>query len=512
MNTKCILFVLISLTAIDRSQAQTLDPSFGNGGIAETYFGQYVDSKVHDMLLQPDGKIVVCGTTYVNSYDFMMIRYLENGTLDSSFGESGKAFIDFDNLNNYGLAYALQADGKIVVVGHSTTPNYESISIARINDDGTIDTSFGDNGIIYQTTGSYECYGNDVVIQPDGKILVAGKGIYPPQGEDFFLARYHADGSLDTSFDGDGKVENINDLSSGAQPVITLQNDGKILLSGMGGVAGQQHYCTMRFLDNGSLDNTFSDDGIQLTLIPGDYNWPGNIVIQPDQKIVIAGYSGPWQFEQFSIIRLDANGNLDSDFASAGIFTHSINQGLDLLNDVLIQPDGKILACGYTINPNDGYDFVAMRLNEDGSIDNDFGENGVLNQTFSFSESRAVAMAIQPDGKLLIAGDSPDFTNYHTAIARYDAGIPASIPNQLSKGQDIQIYPNPTSSHIQIDLANGSIIDQLYIYDIKGKLIEITLAKHPSNQFDVSQLQTGIYSIYIVNKHGQTFKARFIKE
>jgi uncharacterized delta-60 repeat protein len=494
MNAKCIFFVLISLTAIHCSQAQTLDPSFGNGGIVETYFGQYVDSKVHDMLLQPDGKIIVCGTTYVNSFDFMMIRYLENGALDPSFGDNGKAFIDFDNLNNYGMAYALQTDGKIVVVGHSNTPNYESISIARINANGTIDTSFGENGIVRQTTGSYECYGNDVVIQPDGKILVAGKGIYPPQGEDFFLARYLEDGSLDTTFDGDGKVENINDLSSGAQPVITLQNDGKILLSGMGGVAGQQHYCTMRFLDNGALDNTFSDDGIQLTLIPGDYNWPGNIIIQPDQKIVIAGYSGPWQFEHFSIIRLDANGNLDGDFASAGVFTHSINQGLDLLNDVLIQPDGKILACGYTITPNDGYDFVAMRLNEDGSIDSGFGENGVLNQTFSFSESRAVAMAIQPDGKLLIAGDAPDFTNHHTAIARYDAGIPASIAKETYHGTDIQIYPNPTSSLLQIDMMNGYIIDKLFIFDLHGKMIDSNTYTHHLNHVDVSQLPAGIYS------------------
>lgn len=510
MNSTRLTLMVMGLAANMCSRAQTLDPSFGNGGLVETYFGQYVDSRVHDMLLQPDGKIIVCGTTYVNSFDFMMIRYLEDGAPDASFGENGKAFIDFDNLNNYGLGYALQSDGKIVIAGYSATPNYESVSIARINSDGTIDTSFGVNGIIYQTTGAYECYGSDVVVQPDGKILVAGHGNYPPQGEDFFLARYLDDGSLDTSFDSDGKVENINDLSSGTQPVMTLQSDGKILISGMGSVAGQQHYCTIRFLDNGSLDNTFSEDGIQLTLVPGDYNWPGNIAVQPDQKILIAGYSGPWQYEHFSMIRLDTGGNLDADFASGGIFTHSINQGLDYFQDVLIQPDNKILACGYTISGDGSYDFVAMRLNNDGSIDTSFGESGVLNQAFSFTESRAIAMAIQPDGKLLIAGDAPDFTNHHTAIARYDAGIPSSISEETVSSKFISIFPNPAQSFLCIQPNTGNTITFAAIYDLQGKLIMLPPLSYLKHMLDVSQLLPGAYSLLLSDSEGRAFRTLVI--
>ncbi|MBL0317557.1 MAG: T9SS type A sorting domain-containing protein [Flavobacteriales bacterium] len=511
MNSKCVFSWIIGLTATLGSQAQVLDPTFGNNGLVETYYGLYVESKVNDMLLQPDGKIVVCGTTYVTTYDFMMIRYLEDGTLDPLFGDNGKAFIDFDNINNYGLGYALQQDGKILIAGYSETPNYESISIARINVDGTIDESFGTNGIIHQTTGDYECFGFDVVVQPDGKILVAGQGNYIPQGEDFFMARYNEDGSLDTSFAGDGIVENINDNNSGSQPVMTLQSDGKILISGMGRVGSQQYYCTMRFLTNGTLDNTFSEDGVQLTLVPGDYNWPGNIVVQTDQKIVVAGYSGYWQSELFSIFRLDANGNPDPDFAVDGIFTHSINQGLDNFQDVLIQPDGKILACGYTIVANAGYDFVAMRLHEDGSIDTDFGENGVLNQAFSFSESRATAMAIQPDGKLLIAGDAPDFLNHHSAIARYDAGIPAAIETISEISTTIKVFPNPAQSFIQIKLPQSGMIASASIHDLYGRMIKQFTSSIEPLRYDINSLLPGLYTIHIIDFNGQSYKQCFMK-
>lgn len=511
MNSKCFFSIMISLAASLSSRAQILDATFGNGGLVETYYGLYVESKVHDMLLQPDGKIVVCGTTYVNSYDFMMIRYLEDGTLDASFGDNGKAFIDFDNMNNFGLGYALQQDGKIVVTGYTETPNYESISIARINADGSKDLSFGTNGIVQQVTGDYECFGSDIVVQPDGKILVAGHGNYTPQGEDFFLARYNEDGSLDASFDSDGKVENINDNNSGARPVITLQADGKILLCGMGGVAGQQHYCTMRFNPNGALDMTFSDDGVQLTLVPGDYNWPGNMVVQQDQKIVVAGYSGYWQSEVFSIFRLDVNGNLDADFATNGIFTYSMNQGLDYFQDVLIQPDGKMLACGYTIGPDGSYDFVAMRLFEDGSIDTDFGDNGVLNQNFSFTESRATAMAIQPDGKLLIAGDAPDFLNHHTAIARYDAGIPAAIKNESNITTTLKVFPNPSQSFINVELPITEKNASALIYDMHGKMIEQTTIGR-TQQIDISNLHAGLYMLQVIDSQGRRYSARIKKE
>lgn len=511
MNSKRFFTIIIGLASALSGQAQTLDPTFGTDGLVETYYGLYVESKVHDMLLQPDGKIVVCGTTYVNSYDFMMIRYLPDGTLDPSFGDNGKAFIDFGNLNDFGIGYALQPDGKIVVTGYSETPNYESISIARINADGTKDLSFGDNGIIYQTTGDYECFGSDVVVQSDGKILVAGHGIYTPQGEDFFLARYNEDGSLDTSFAGDGKVENINDNNSGTRPVMTLQADGNILISGMGRVGSQQHYCTMRFFANGALDTSFSDDGVQLTLVPGDYNWPGNIVVQQDQKIVIAGYSGYWQSEMFSIIRLDANGNPDSDFASNGIFTHSINPGLDLFQDVLIQPDGKILACGYTIGPDGTYDFIAMRLMEDGSIDTTFGNNGALNQAFSYTESRAVAMAIQQDGKLLIAGDAPDFLNHHTAVARYDAGIPATVAYDNVFMNTLQVFPNPAQSFITIALPDTEKNTSIFMYDMLGKVVTQLITARTST-IDIRHLHSGMYTLQAVDSQGRTYRAGIIKE
>lgn len=509
--SKCRNLIVLMLTMKNVVLAQVLDPTFGDGGLVQTHYGQYVDSKVHDLLLMPDGRFVVCGTTFVNTYDFMMIRYMPDGTLDPSFGDNGKAFVDFDGINNYGIGYCLQQDGKIVATGYSETPGYTSMSLARFNADGSKDESFGSNGIINIFAGMYESYGHDVLMQPDGKIVAAGEANYGTQGIDLYLVRYNNDGTPDVTFGENGVVENVNDLSSVDNPVLTLQEDGKILACGMGAAASIQHYCVMRFLESGALDNTFSDDGIQLTFVSGDYNWPGNIIVQPDGKILSAGYSGPWQSEHFSMVRWDTNGNLDPNFASNGVFIHSINPGLDLFEDVILQPDGKILACGYTIVTNQGYDFVVMRLNANGTIETDFGFYGVLNQQFSYLESRAAAMAIQQDGKLLVAGDCPDFLNHHTAVARYDVGIPASVYSSQPQ-IEIRCYPNPVATHLSIEFSEPRSINKVSIIDVSGKLFYSEVCNKRKLSLDMQSFPKGAYLIECLDDRGHLFEEIIIHE
>ncbi len=192
-----------------------LDPSFGTGGKVTTNFGTAPREEYATAILrQADGKIVVGGAVLNNnldySYDFALFRFNVDGSLDTNFDGDGRVNTDFRGVsegNEQLFALALQPDGKIVAVGDAGDGNeddYYDFAVARYNTDGSLDTSFGFDGLVTTDLGSDDDEAQAVAIQPDGKIVVAGyNGL---NGYDFALTRYNSDGSLDTSFDGDGKA------------------------------------------------------------------------------------------------------------------------------------------------------------------------------------------------------------------------------------------------------------------------------------------------------------------
>ena len=361
---------------------------FGSASIGSNDLGRSV-------ALQADGKILVAGS---NGSAFALARYNADGTLDGSFGTSGKVSTTFASyMNDQAYGVAVQADGKILVAGQASY----GFALARYNADGSLDASFDTDGKV--TTSDFSS-AQSVAVQADGKIVVAGYGYGNGNGNDFALVRYNANGSLDSSFDTDGKILTDFGFSDSGNSV-TVQKDGKILVAGTSG----DNFALVRYNANGSLDTGFDTDG-KLTTDFGSYEQANSVALQADGKILVAGSSGG----AFALARYNTDGSLDTSFDIDGKLTTSFPDSA-FGQAVTIQADGKILVAGWTYGSNLSYDFILVRYNANGSLDTSFDGDGKLTANLG-STDQAYSLVLQADGKILVAGNSGnDF-----ALARFN--------------------------------------------------------------------------------------------
>jgi uncharacterized delta-60 repeat protein len=278
-----------------------LDRSFGNKGTARTGVRPGVN-QAEDMAIQPDGKIVVVGYTHnVSSGDdyLIMARYSHDGKLDPSFGTGGTLITRFGTpANTLGYGVAIQDDGKLVVSGEVGN----NWIVARFLNDGSLDPTFGTGGVSY---GAPELIGQarDVAIQPDGKIVAAGRD-FGAHVERFAVARYLPDGSFDQSFGtGGAQYTTFGSQRPADANSLALQDDGKIVVAGTvssGGVPQDLHFALARYRPNGRLDGTFGDEGTVTTGFrnrerrrPNAYvdDWGQAVAIQRNGRILVVGYS-----------------------------------------------------------------------------------------------------------------------------------------------------------------------------------------------------------------------------
>ena len=316
--------------------------------------------------IQPDGKVVAAGITGYT--DFAVLRYSESGFLDNSFGNGGKVITDFGIGHDEANAVAIQPDGKILVAGGAErAEDHFDFGLARYNANGSLDTSFGIGGKVMTPIGQNNDRAYAIAIRPDGKIIVAGLSLNDQNLNEFALVRYNADGSLDTSFDVDGKV--------------VTPSDG-----------------------------------------PGDASIR-SIAVQPDGKIVAAGYvlqkTAGFPI-LFALNRYNIDGTLDTTFGIGGKVVTDVGGGGRAFS-VAIQPDGKIVAAGGGSIPTVNEAFTLARYNSDGSLDASFGGDGrVLTAVGTTSEADAVV--IQPDSKVVVSGFTGDFLHINFALVRYVGG------------------------------------------------------------------------------------------
>ena len=351
-----------------------------------------------------------------------------DGHLDPAFGTAGKVTLGVSSTGVFGDAtdVALQDDGRIVVVGGNT--------LARYDINGTLDTGFGAGGVV-----EVDFYGgvNDVLravaIQPDGRIVVAGQtrdGVNSPVQEDFVVARYNPDGTLDTSFGTQGKV--ITDFEShgdGAYDVL-IQNDGAIVVTGSAATIdafgfGVYHsdFAAVRYTSTGDLDTSFGTDGKVTTNIGGDLDLGYAAALQPDGRILLVGRVAPsgGADPDFGVLRYNADGTLDTGFGVDGIVRNQTGVW-DEAADVVVQPDGRIVVVGYThvsnlVNPVPDT-LTIERYNADGTYDASFGDNGRI-MTAVLSPGRGVAL--QPDGGIVVVGAEQTGASADYGVARFDA-------------------------------------------------------------------------------------------
>ncbi len=278
---------------------------------------------------------------------------------------------------------------------------------------GDLDPTFGDGGKVTTDFG-FLAAANGVAIQPsDSKIVVVGERDY-----DIALARYNTDGSLDTSFGVGGKVVTDFFGSFESASSVIVQPDGKILAVGQVVIGSTSDFGLVRYNRNGRLDKSFGHKGKVITDF-GGYDLATKVALQQDGKIVVVGEADG---QNFGIARYHGNGNLDKSFGSGGKIVTDFGGVDEIARAVSIQQDGKILAAGFGGAIN-GTNFVLARYNNNGSLDDGFGENGkVITVFFSGGGSVAAGIAVQKNGDIIAAGDAQQISNdnFDFAMVRYN--------------------------------------------------------------------------------------------
>jgi uncharacterized delta-60 repeat protein len=426
-----VVVALVFVTGLSAA-AGDLDPTFDGDGIVITDFeGGSYDVGL-GVAVQRDRKIVVAGLTQSSGDDaFALVRYSADGTLDATFDGDGKVRTDFaPSSYEEAEAVALQSDGKIVVAGSVAIPSNstgDDFGLARYNADGTLDTSFnGDGKVVTDFAGGFGVPdgARSVAIQPDGKIVAAGISGGPDCCTyDFAVARYNSDGSLDTSFGGDGRV--VTPVAGSESPTdVVVQADGKLVVGGE--VGNPSAAMLVRYTADGGLDSSFDGDGNVILSTPTASI--SRLALQSDGKIVTAGSP------TFSVTRFNANGSVDTSFGEGGNaaapFTASAYSSA-----LAIQPDGKIVAGGIGAQ---GHNFAVARFQQGGALDANFGSDGMVESVVAGPGGREVAydLGLAPGGKIVLAGASrPGPTGpYDFAVARYLAALPpCKVPNVRGK-------------------------------------------------------------------------------
>jgi uncharacterized delta-60 repeat protein len=394
-----------------------LDSAFGDGGklIADTDFGSVGTA----ITTQSNGKIIVAGAvgSKKKGYNFAVARLNGNGSFDEAFGDEGAREVDFFRANDIAHSVALQPDGKIVAAGevYNSATNSSEFGLLRLNSDGSLDASFGSKGKV--TTDFFGLADRifALALQPDGKILVAGltnTGV----DFDFALARYDSNGSLDPTFGSGGKVNtdffNSSDICYG----IAIQPDGKIVAAG----TMSDNFALARYNPDGSLDTDFAVNGRINIDFFGQDDSAYTLALQPDGKILVAGYAYSGGNSDFAIARFNTDGLLDASFGDGGRTVTDFFGDLDCVFSLALQPDGRILAAGYATGDN-AKDFALARYDADGLLNATFGSNGRVSTDFLGGDDWAFGLAITPNGRAMIVGYAAGDENPQFAMACYRA-------------------------------------------------------------------------------------------
>ncbi len=420
-----LLLAVLVVFAVASAQAAPgdLDTSFGTGGKVTTSFGSFYD-EIDGLALQPDGKIVAGGYVETSSTDsdFGLARYNPNGSLDTSFGTGGKVTTPFGTGYDWIGEVAIQPDGRIVAAGRATIGGVTQIGLARYNSNGSLDTSFGTGGKVTTPIGPY-ALARSLVLQPDGKIVVAGYE-YDGSTELFAVARYNAGGSLDTSFGTGGTVTTAFAGGGGLGLKVLLQADGKMVVGGFAFDGSNDYFGLARYNANGSLDTSFGTGGKVTTSFAPAFGVGRSIALQADGKIVETGYIFSSATASFALARYNADGSLDTSFGTGGkVTTPFPSSAAAVSSTVEIQPNGKIVAADYAKTPSGtAYVFALARYNADGSLDTSFGTGGTLTTAIGSHDDYVADLILQPDGKI-VAGGATELNSASTdadfALTRY---------------------------------------------------------------------------------------------
>jgi uncharacterized delta-60 repeat protein len=401
---RVLALVAVVLPACVASSADgDLDPGWGSGGLAFTGVSE-TGNRGMDVAVQCDGKVVAVGAvnSQVWSSDAGVIRFDTDGSLDTSFASSGVFDISFGPFGDIGMAVALQADGKIIVAGTGTENNTDQFFVLRLTANGDLDSTFsGDGYHLFGFDGPARA--NAVAVQDDGRIVVAGRA---STDSAMAIARLTTTGGLDPTFDGDGDSDGkvLIDFALGHDEAwdVVVQDDGRILVAGTAATIDGSFAAVVRLLADGSFDTSFGPGASGATAIDfGTYSEGRGLTLQENGKIVVTGFTD--YLTSVAVARLTDGGILDPSFDGDGMVTRDFGIGSDEGRDVAVQRDGRVVVAG-SVEGATGPDATLMRFTSTGDIDTSFGSGGETIIGLS-SPSVLYGMALQPtDGQIIAAG------------------------------------------------------------------------------------------------------------
>ncbi len=504
------------------AQAGTPDPSFGQDGIVRIDIR--LGGKFYTSALQPDGKIISCGSMYFSDLHgaftkTMLFRCNPDGSYDKTFGDSGFIYTRVGDREAVIRSMAIQNDGKIVAVGYAgeyhyydSIRHYIKLILIRYNKDGSLDLSFGNKGIAYIKIRKSNLYATELVLQHDGKILVAGT-LQSQEVAGFnsamFIARFKKNGQPDSSFYNSGQRILYLAYSSEVGGMAVCP-DGKIILVGTSFAkqTGHAEYAIVKLLVSGELDAEFGKNGKVITHSLDTYpHFVNCMAVQADGKIIIgAAAYNHLTGNDFTIIRFTSTGIIDSSFGKNGLSI--IDFGYDeYMSSLVIQPDGKIIAAGYSddfLYQNEFY--ILARISQAGLLDSSFNHNGKLTTLFDMKKKASVQkVLLQPDGKIIAAGFASDEYNRANVpvITRYLGDNPGIIlsAKQPAKTDPIKVFPNPATTLVQVTGLHTNMPTELIITDRTGNVLKKTTTTNDSFSWNIADLRNGYYYIIIQNNN-----------
>lgn len=470
----------------------SLDSSFGTGG--KTTSTTFLRQTINHVAVQADGKIVAVGlcTNTAGTANFYVVRYNSNGSIDTTFATNG--FLNFDMSG--GLYYdeaqtvKIQPDGKILVGGIvGSISNRYYLGVLRLNTNGSIDTTFGTQGksifaMTGLTTSSSNNYAlNDIALQTDGKIVVAGMYNYK-----YSIARLNTDGSLDLDFSNDGKVTVDFGTNIEEAKKIKILSDSRILI---GGSSQPSNVAWCMLQADGSLDTTFGTSG-KKTFLPDNGFEFGSFYFLPDNSILVGGKSNELDA---SLYKLSLNGTRDTTFGTNGRVVVDIDNSSNdsVIAKLDVDSTGKIYAVGTTVTGGSTY-FYLLNFNSNGSLNTGFSNDGKVLVNFDGLSSYGRTVVLQPNGKVLVAGYTFGLKDT-SSIARFN-NLPGLSTSEFLSESKFTISPNPAKDYFMILHSKKMNENQrVQILDELGRIVKTVLINAENMKIDVSHLPSGVYFV-----------------
>ena len=442
-----------------------VDSTFGVNGITITDIDSGID-KIYQLQLQPDGKIISVGYAEINGqFDFALARYNVNGTLDFSFDDDGIVTTSFGIDKDKAYSVVLQPDGKIIAAGSSWNGLNFDFAIAKYQSNGMLDSTFASNGKLIATPSPFTDVIYAIALQADGKIVVAGYS-----NTLMALMRFMNNGTVDSTFGINGVAKTEVEFNFNKGYALTIQPDGKTIAAGHANNGHDNECILTRYLVNGLPDSAFGTLGIVILNIDTGNDVINDIVLQPDGKIIAVGATyNPFNTD-FVVARLNLNGSLDSSFSNDGLTVFSFSNDDDEAYSVLLQPDGKIIVAGSSINANNRQ-FAVARLLNNGLPDNTFGTAGLYVNFISANDYSYSAIQ-QPDNKIIVAGFSNNGNNTDFTLFRLMEFQDTIFESQTDTTNYINISPNPSANNFCFEIPTWETdFTQLILYNLSGEKI-----------------------------------------